>query len=270
MRLVLEPGLSSANYWRDLWRYRELMYFLAWRDIAVRYKQTAIGIAWALVRPALTMIVFVLFRRLMGNPQSTVPDPILVLAAVLPWQFFSSALQDAAGSLIGNANLVSKVYFPRLIVPIAAIVTAVADFLVTLVLLALVMAWHGFAPGAPLLALPAFALLTAALALGVGLLVSALNVTYRDFRYVVPFVMQIALFVSPIAFTTSTMPEPWRSLYVFNPLVGIIDGFRWCIIGDAAPFSADSVVISVVATTASLLVGVWYFRRMERGFADVI
>jgi lipopolysaccharide transport system permease protein len=246
------------------------MYFLAWRDIVVRYKQTVIGVAWALVRPALTMVVFVLFRRLMGNPQSAIPDPILVLAAVLPWQFFSSALQDAAGSLIANANLVSKVYFPRLIVPFAAVVTAVADFAVTLGLLAALMAWYGVAPGPSLLALPLFALLAAALAMGIGLLVAALNVSYRDFRYVVPFMMQIALFVSPIAFTTSAMPEPWRSFYVFNPLVGIIDGFRWAILGDAAPVMPDAVLTSVVMTVLSLVVGVWYFRRTERGFADVI
>lgn len=270
MRLIIEPGLASANYWRDLWRYRELLYFLAWRDVVVRYKQTAIGVAWAVVRPALAMIVFVLFRRLMGSARSEVPDAILVLAAVLPWQFFSSALQDASGSLIGNTNLISKVYFPRLVVPVAAIVTACADFLVTLGLLAVVMVQYGFAPGPTILALPLFAVLAAMLALGTGLLVAALNVQYRDFRFVVPFLLQVTLFVSPIAFTTATMPEPWRSFYVLNPLVGIIDGFRWSIIGPTAPLAADALTASVVCTVASLAVGVWYFRRMERTFADVI
>jgi lipopolysaccharide transport system permease protein len=270
MRLVIEPGLASANYWRDLWRYRELMYFLAWRDIVVRYKQTVIGVAWALIRPALTMVVFVLFRRLMGNPTSEVPDPILVLAAVLPWQFFSSALQDAAGSMIGNANLISKVYFPRLIVPVAAVITAFADFLVTLLLLGVLMVWYGFAPSWTIFALPLFALLAAGLAFGAGLFFSALNVEFRDFRYVVPFVMQIGLFVSPIAFTTSAMPEPWRSLYILNPLVGIIDGFRWCVLGPSATMVPEALIASTVVTTASLALGIWYFRRMERTFADVI
>lgn len=270
MRLVIEPGLTSANYWRDLWRYRELMYFLAWRDIVVRYKQTVIGVAWALIRPALTMVVFVLFRRLMGNPSGAVPDPILVLAAVLPWQFFSSALQDASGSLVGNANLISKVYFPRLIVPVASVITALADFLVTLLLLAMLMLWYGYAPGWTLVALPGFAFLAAALAFGTGLFFAALNVEYRDFRYVVPFAIQIGLFVSPIAFTTATVPEPWRSLYIFNPLVGIIDGFRWSVLGDAAPIVPEALVSSGIVTVLALAIGVWYFRRMERSFADVI
>lgn len=270
MPLVIEPGLASANYWRDLWRYRELLYFLAWRDIVVRYKQTVIGLAWALIRPAITMVVFVLFRRLVGNPGSNVPEPILVLAAVLPWQFFSSALLDASGSLIGNVNLISKVYFPRLIVPIASVITAFADFLVTLLLLAVLMLWFSFTPGLTLLALPAFAVLAAALALGAGLSLAALNVAYRDFRYVVPFVVQIGLFVSPIAFTTSAVPEPWRSVYILNPLVGIIDGFRWSVLGARAPLVPEALAASVVVTVASLVVGVWYFRRVERTFADVI
>lgn len=270
MRLVIEPGLASANYWRDLWRYRELMYFLAWRDILIRYKQTVIGFAWALIRPALTMVVFVLFRRLMGNPTSGVPEPILVLAAVLPWQFFSAALQDASGSMVGNANLISKVYFPRLIVPLAAVVTACADFMVTLLLLAVLMVWYQAAPGWPLLALPALLLCAAAMALGAGLFFAALTVEYRDFRYVVPFVLQIGLFVSPIAFTTAAVPQPWRSVYVLNPLVGLIDGFRWCILGSATPPAPEALAASAIITAAALVLGVWYFRRMERTFADVI
>jgi lipopolysaccharide transport system permease protein len=269
-RLVIEPGLASANYWRDLWRYRELMYFLAWRDIVVRYKQTAIGVLWALIRPALTMTVFVLFRRLMGNPVSSVPDPILVLAAVLPWQFFSSALQDASGSMLGNSNLIAKIYFPRLIVPVASVITAFADFLLTLFLLAALMAWYRFAPGWTIVALPVFALLAAALAFGAGLFFAALNVKYRDFRYVVPFVVQIGLFVSPIAFATSAVPEWWRTLYFLNPLVGIIDGFRWSVLGPATPIVPAAMVTSGIGTVVSLVVGVWYFRRMERSFADVI
>jgi lipopolysaccharide transport system permease protein len=270
MQLVIEPGLASANYWRDLWRYRELMYFLAWRDIVVRYKQTVIGVAWALIRPALTMVVFVLFRRLMGNPQSAVPDSVLVLAAVLPWQFFAAALQDASGSLLGNANLISKVYFPRLLVPLAAVVTAFADFLVTLALLALLMIWYQVTPAATLVALPLFAMLAAAQAFGAGLCLAALNVKYRDFRYVVPFIVQVGLFVSPIAFTSDAVPAAWRPLYLLNPLVGVIDGFRWSIFGGDMPLLSSALIASSIGAVLSLAIGIWYFRRVERSFADVI
>jgi lipopolysaccharide transport system permease protein len=270
MHLVIEPGLASANYWRDLWRYRELMYFLAWRDLAVRYKQTIIGVAWALLRPALTMLVFVAFRRLVGARGAGAPDALLVLAAVLPWQFVSSAVTESSASLLGNANLVAKVYFPRLMVPAAAIVTAFVDFLITLVLLALLMAWYRVAPGPALIALPAFALLAVTLALGIGVHLAALNVKYRDFRYVVPFVVQLGLFVSPIAFTTADVPERWRALYFLNPLVGIVDGFRWSILGGDAMPDPRAIGASIVIALALLALGVWYFRRTERGFADVI
>lgn len=271
MKLVIEPGLASANYWRDLWRYRELMYFLAWRDILVRYKQTAIGVVWALLRPALTMLVFVAFRRLVGIKPSQVPDPILVFAAVLPWQFFSTAITESSASLLGNANLISKVYFPRLIVPFAAVVTSLVDFLITLGLLAVLMLWYGFAPTWTIVMLPLFALHAVGLSLGLGLFLAAVNVKYRDFRYVVPFIVQVGLFVSPIAFTSINMPERWRALYMLNPLVGIIDGFRWSILGAAhAPLSMEAVAFSAAMTGTALLIGVWYFRRTERGFADVI
>lgn len=270
MKLVIEPGLVSANYWRDLWRYRELMYFLAWRDILVRYKQTAIGVVWALLRPALTMLVFVAFRRLVGIKSGAVPEPILVFAAVLPWQFFSTAISEASSSLLGNTNLISKVYFPRLIVPFAAVVTAFADFLITLGLLAALMLWYGFPPSWTIVAMPLFALLALGLSLGAGLFLAALNVQYRDFRYVVPFIVQVGLFVSPIAFTSATMPSSWRSLYLLNPLVGIIDGFRWSILGPHTPLALEALAFSVAVTVTALIVGVWYFRRMERTFADII
>jgi lipopolysaccharide transport system permease protein len=270
MKLVIESGRASAHYWADLWRYRELMYFLAWRDLAVRYKQTIIGVAWALIRPALTMLVFVLFRRLMGIERGALPEVLLVLAAVLPWQFFASAMAECSSSLISNTNLISKVYFPRLIIPISAVVTAFADFLITLGLLAVVMAWLQFPPSPTLLALPLFVLLTVALSIGLGLLLAALNVEYRDFRYVVPFIIQVGLFVSPIAFSSSNMPERWRTLYAINPLVGIIDGFRWSILGGRTPLEPYPVLMSAGVTLVSLTFGVWYFRRMERGFADVI
>jgi homopolymeric O-antigen transport system permease protein len=266
--LVIAPGTTAKNYWRDLWRYRELLYFLAWRDIVVRYKQTAIGIAWALIRPALTMLVFVAFRKLAALPDTTVPAPVFVLAAVLPWQFFASALSESSGSLIGNANLISKVYFPRLIIPAAAVVTSLVDFAVTLGLLAVVMAWYGVAPGWQVVALPAFVLMTFGLSLGLGLLFAALNVEYRDFRYVVPFIVQFGLFVSPVAFATADVPEAWRMLYAANPLVGIIDGFRWSLLGGT--LDIGTVWIALAVTTTTMLVGIWYFRKMECSFADVI
>ncbi len=268
--IVIEPGRAAKHYWLDLWRYRELMYFLAWRDILVRYKQTAIGVAWALIRPALTMVVFVAFRRMFGVPPGSVPEPILVLAAVLPWQFFSTALSESSASLIGNANLISKVFFPRLIIPFAAVVTSLVDFLITLVMLSLLMIWYGFVPGWQLVALPLFVVLAFGLSLGLGLYLAALNVEYRDFRYIVPFIVQFGLFISPIAFTTANVPERWRTLYALNPMVGIIDGFRWSILGGHAPLDLQTLGISVTVTFSVLLLGVWYFRRMERSFADVI
>lgn len=270
MKLVIEPGRAATHYWRDLWRYRELMAFLAWRDITVRYKQTAIGIVWALIRPALTLAVFVAFRRMAGVTQSAVPDPVLVLAAVLPWQFFSTALSEASASLIGNTSLISKVYFPRLIIPLASVATSFVDFLITLVILAALMGWYGMTPATPMLALPLFVLLAALLSLGLGLLLGALSVQYRDFRYVVPFLVQLGLFVSPIAFASSQVPERWRTAYGLNPLVGIIDGFRWSILGGRTPLEPLFVLTSVTITASCLGLGVWYFRRMERGFADVL
>lgn len=270
MKLVIEPGRSAAHYWRDLWRYRELMSFLAWRDVAVRYKQTVIGLAWALIRPALTLLVFVAFRRMAGLQQNDVPDVLLVLAAVLPWQFFSSAVQETSNSLIGNTALISKVYFPRLIIPMAAVVTAFVDFAVTLALLAGLFVWYGQLPDVRLIALPLFVALAAALSLGLGILLAALTVTYRDFRYVVPFVIQLTLFVSPVAFSSEQIPERWRWAYSLNPLVGIIDGFRWSILGGRTEFTATTLTYSAAVTMISLGVGFWYFRRTERGFADAI
>jgi lipopolysaccharide transport system permease protein len=270
LKLVIEPGRAATDYWRDLWRYRELLAFLAWRDIAVRYKQTAIGIAWALIRPLLTLLVFVAFRRMAGLQQHAVPDVILVLAAVLPWQFFSSALSESSASLIGNTGLISKVYFPRLIIPLSALATAFVDFAVTLGFLAVLMAWYGVAPDAKILALPLFVGLAALLSLGLGLLMAALTVTYRDFRFVVPFMVQLGLFVSPVAFASSQVPERWRTLYGLNPLAGIIDGFRWSILGGQTPIDAAVLLSSVLITLAMLLIGTWYFRRTERGFADAI
>ena len=267
-KLVIEAGRSARNYWADLWRYRELLGFLAWRDLAVRYKQTAIGIAWALIRPALILAVFVAFRRIAGLESRGIPDPLWVLAAVLPWQFFSTALSESASSLVANTNLVSKVYFPRMIIPLATIATACVDFAVTLALLALLMGWYGFLPGVHLAALPLFFALALALCVGLGLLLAALNVEYRDFRYVVPFIVQFGLFVSPIAFSTADVPERWRALYALNPMAGVIEGFRCALLG--APLDGAVLATSVAVTAVLLGTGIWYFRRTEREFADVI
>jgi lipopolysaccharide transport system permease protein len=270
VKLIIEPGRAIRHYWRDLWRYRELLYFLAWRDIVVRYKQTVIGVAWALLRPAITMVIFVMFRRLAGLAHTGVPDPILVFAAVLPWQLFSSALAESSSSLIGNANLITKVYFPRLIIPSAAVATSMVEFLITLALLVLIMVWYGFVPGWQLIVLPGFVIIALGLSIGVGLFLAALNVEYRDFRYIIPFILQFGLYVSPIAFRTQDVPEQWRLLYAMNPMVGIIDGFRWSILAGQTSLELPHVLMSLAMTILSLLLGVWYFRRMERGFADVI
>jgi lipopolysaccharide transport system permease protein len=269
-RLVIEPGRAHRNYWGDLWRYRELLYFLAWRDVAVRYKQTAIGVAWAVIRPALTVLIFVGFRRMAGLSSAGPPQPVLVMAAVLPWQLFSSALTDASASVVGNANLISKIYFPRLVAPAAALATSLVDFLVTVGLLLVLMAWYGVWPSWTALALPVFILLALALSLGAGLVFAALNVKYRDFRYVVPFVVQFGLFVSPVAFRASEVPASVRWIVEINPLVGVIGGFRWAIIGNSQSLDLPAVLYSAVAAALLLWLGVWYFRRVERGFADVI
>jgi lipopolysaccharide transport system permease protein len=268
--IIIEPGRAERNYWRDLWRFRELMYFLAYRDVLVRYKQTIIGAAWVLIKPALTMAVFVAFRRLAKLTATDVPDVLLVFSALLPWQFFSTALTESSNSLIGNANLISKVYFPRLLVPAAAVATSFVDFVVTLAFLALLMLWYQFVPGLEMLLLPALIVLTFALSIGTGLLLAALNVEYRDFRYIVPFIVQFGLFVSPIAIQTSAVPQPWRFVLSLNPMTGIIDGFRWAILAGRTPLDRVTLSLSTAVTLLFLTLGIWYFRRTERGFADVI
>ena len=270
MKLIIEPGLAARNYWHDVWRYRELLYFLTWRDIAVRYKQTAIGVAWVLLRPAVTVLVFVGFRRIFGIESSGRSEAVLVFAGVLPWQFFSTALAASADSLIGNSSLISKVYFPRLIIPSAAVVTAFVDLLVMMGLLVVLMLWAGVVPSGRILMLPLFVLLTAGLSLGLGLLLAALNVEYRDFRFIVPFIIQFGLFISPVAYTIAEVPESWRRWYALNPLVGIIEGCRWCVLSGPSSLDIFAVASSLVITASALLLGTWYFRRMERSFADVI
>ncbi|MDZ8055095.1 MAG: ABC transporter permease [Aulosira sp. ZfuCHP01] len=269
--LLIEAGRTEQQYWKDLWRYRELLYFLAWRDILVRYKQTFIGMAWALIRPFLTMVVFtVVFGNLAKLPSEGAPYPILVFAAMLPWQFFSNALGECSNSLISNANLISKVYFPRLIVPISAVIVSFVDFIISGMILLGLMAWYNFVPGWRILTLPLFIGIAFAASMGVGLWFAALNVEYRDFRYIVPFIMQFGLYISPVGFSSSVVPEKWRLLYSLNPMVGVIDGFRWAIIGGNSKIYLPGFILSMGLVVFLLITGIWYFRKMERTFADVI
>lgn len=270
--LVLERGRAERHYWRDLWNYRELFIILAWRDVAVRYKQTVIGVLWAIVRPLLTMVVFtIVFGRLAGLPSDGgAPYPILVTAGMLPWFLFSSILSDASNSLVGNATLVGKVYFPRLIIPSASAVVALIDFAINLAMLAVLMLWFGFAPTWRILFLPLFIALAVLASLGPALLLTALNVKYRDFRYVVPFIVQFGLYVSPVGFSSAVVPDQWRLLYSLNPMVGVIDGFRWCILGGDSALYVPGFLLSLCVVGLFLWLGVSYFRRTERTFADLI
>ena len=270
--LIIEAGRSEQQYWRDLWHFRELFYILAWRDIVVRYKQTVIGIAWAVIRPFVTVVVFTLvFNRIAKlEAPAGVPYALFVSAAMMPWQFFASALSEASGSLLNNSSLISKIYFPRLIVPAGSVITSLVDFLITLVMLALLMLWYGFLPDWRVLTLPLFILLAFLAAFGAGLLLCALNVKYRDFRYVVPFIVQFGVYLSPVGFSSEKVPAYLRWLYDLNPMVGVIEGFRWACLRGAAPLEARSIACSVLVTALMCLLGVWYFRRTERTFADVI
>jgi lipopolysaccharide transport system permease protein len=269
--LIIEAGRAERQYWQDLWRYRELFYFLAWRDILVRYKQTAIGIAWALIRPFLTMVVFtVVFGNLAKLPSEGVPYPILVFSAMLPWQFFANALSECSNSLIGNANLISKVYFPRLIVPISAIVVSFVDFMISGIILLGLMAYYAYVPSWRILMLPVFVAIAFAASIGAGLLLASLNVKYRDFRFIVPFITQIGLYISPVGFSSNIVPEQWRLLYSLNPMVGVIDGFRWSILGGESKIYWPGFALSVGLVLMMLISGVIYFRKMEKTFADVI
>ena len=271
-RTILEPGRAEKNYWRDLWRYRELFQVLAWRDVSVRYKQTVIGVAWAVVRPFLAMLVFtVIFGRVAKLPtEGSAPYALMVFAGMLPWTFFSTALSEASNSLISNANLISKVYFPRLIVPTATVVVAFIDFLISFVILAGMMIWYRFLPGVQILFLPVFILVAFLASLGPGLWITSLNVKYRDFRYVIPFIVQFGLYVSPVGFSSSVVPEKWRLLYNLNPMVGVIDGFRWCLLRGETPIFWPGFFISLSVTAFFLWLGIRQFRTTEKSFADLI
>lgn len=268
--LIIEPGKGERQYWRDLWRYRELLYFLAWRDILVRYKQTVIGVAWAVIRPLITVSVLTFVFSSIGKMvPKEYPPQIFIFCGMLPWQFFAAAFSESGNSLVSNSGMISKVYFPRLVVPISSVITSFVDFLISAVIMAGFMAYFRFAPGIEVLALPGFMLLAFATAFGGGLWVSALMVRYRDFRYIVPFVIQFGLYISPVAYDVSKVPEKWRMLYSLNPMVGVIDGFRWAILGGRTIYW-PSLGISAVVITLMIISGIWYFRRTERTFADVI
>jgi lipopolysaccharide transport system permease protein len=269
--LVIEAGRGESQYWRDLWRYRELLYFLSWRDILVRYKQTALGVAWAVIRPLATMVILtVVFGRFAKMPSEGVPYPVLVFAAMLPWQLFANSLTEASNSLITNSNLVAKVYFPRLIVPASAVVVCFVDFLINVILLAVLMAIYGVVPGWRILTIPLFLLMTMAASTGAGFWLAALNVSYRDFRYVVPFLVQFGIYVSPVGFTSSVVPDQWRLVYSLNPMVGVIDGFRWAVCGGNLQIYWPGFLLSLLIVILLLLGGIGFFRKTERTFADSI
>lgn len=269
-KLVIEAGRTERHYWRDLWRYRELFYFLSWRDILVRYKQTVVGVAWSVIRPFLTMIVLTLIFRKVAKLPSPAPYPILVFCAMLPWQLFSNSFAESGNSLVTNANLISKIYFPRLIVPASAVIVGFVNFLISVLILAAMMLWYGFWPDWRVCALPFFMALAIAASLGAGFLIAALTVEYRDFRFIVPFIVQLGLLVSPVGFSSSAVPEKWRTLYAINPMVGVINGFRWALLRGQVPLNLPGLSLSVVIVIAMLAAGIWYFRKMERTFADVI
>lgn len=272
-QLVIEAGRAEKRYWKDLWRYRELFYILSWRDIKVRYKQTVVGALWSVVRPLVTMIIFTLvFSKLanMGSDSGAAPYAIMVFAALLPWQFFSNALTEASNSLVSNTNLISKVYFPRLIIPTASVITSLIDFLISLVLMAIMMLFYRFVPDWHIVFMPFFLLLAFLCSMGIGLWLTALNVKYRDFRYIVPFIVQFGLYISPVGFSSTRVPEKYQLWYNLNPMVGIIDGFRWCILGGNNYFPRQSLLISIAITFFFLWLGIYKFRTMEKTFADLI
>ena len=269
--LLIEPNRPARHYWRDVWRYRELFWFLVWRDILVRYKQTVIGVAWSVIRPLATMLAFtVVFGTLAKLPSEGVPYPLLVFAAMLPWNFCANALSESSGSLIGNANLLTKVYFPRIIIPVSSIIVSLIDFVLSLIIMACIMMWYGYLPDWRIITVPIFLMLSFLPVAGAGLWFSALNVKYRDFRYVVPFLLQFGLYVSPVGFASSIVPEKWRLLYALNPMVGVIDGFRWALLNGSVELYWPGIVLSTVLSLVLLVSGLWFFRKTERILADVI
>lgn len=269
--IVIEAGKSERHYWRDIWRYRELLFFLTWRDLLIRYKQTALGIAWSWLKPLITMLVFtVVFGTLAKLPSGNAPYAIMVFTGLLPWLFFSAAVAEGGNSLVANSHLISKVYFPRIIIPISSVVVNLTDLLISSILLVGLMFWFDYWPTWRIIILPIFVLLAAVMACGVGLWLSALNVKYRDIRYIVPFALQIGMYVSPVGFSTAVVPEKWRLLYSLNPMVGIIDGFRWALLREEVFIQWPSIIASAVFSAMFLSVGIVVFRKTEKTFADII
>lgn len=269
--LVIEAGKSEKQYCRDLWRYRELFFFLAWRDLLVRYKQTVVGVSWSIIRPLLTMLILtVVFGKLGRMPSGGSPYPLLVLCGMLPWNFFSTAITDSGNSLVANSTLISKIYFPRLIIGVSSVITSFVDFLISALLVAGLMLWYRFVPPLSALFLPLFCVLALGASLGTGLWIAALMVKYRDFRFIVPFIAQFGLYLSPVGFESGVVPERFRLLYSLNPLVGIIDGFRWSLLGGQNNLYLPALIISIIEVGGILMSGILYFRKTERTFADVI
>jgi len=268
---LIEAGATEKQYWRDLWRYRELFYFLAWRDLLVRYKQTVVGVSWSLIRPVLTMLVLtVVFGKLGKMPSAGVPYPLLVFCGMLPWLFFSTAIAESGNSLVTNSNLISKVYFPRLIVIVSSVIVSFVDFLISAVFLGLLMFWYRYTPPLKVAMLPLFVFLMIGVSLGLGLWIAALTVEYRDFRFIVPFIVQFGLYISPVGFQSSVVPQRFRFFYSLNPMVGIIDAFRWCLLGTPSPIYQPGIAIALGEVVFLVASGIWYFRRTEQRFADII
>jgi lipopolysaccharide transport system permease protein len=268
---IITPGSGSGTYWQDVWRHRELIAFLAWRDLLVRYKQTVIGIAWTILKPLATMLVYTfVFGRIAQLPSHGVPYTLLVLTGLLPWQLFSIVFSVSSESLIANAHLVSKVYFPRIIIPFSSIAVCIIDHLISFVLIFAMMAWYGVPLGPQILLLPFVTVLAALTALGIGLIAAALNAHYRDFRQLIPILLQLGVFVCPVGYATSLLPEKWQFIYALNPVVGIIDAFRWCILGKTELIFPPSILVTIVFTVVTLFYGIRVFRRLESTFADVM
>ncbi len=268
--LIIQPGMSVIHYWNEMWRFRELFYILSWRDLKVRYKQTVLGMAWSIIRPLLTTIIFTfVFGRIakLSNPGQA-PYFLMVFCGMLPWQFFSNALSEASGSLIGNANLITKVYFPRMIIPASSVITSLVDLGVSFIILLMMLVWYEFIPSWHFVFLPLFILLAFICAFGFGLYLTAVNVKYRDFRYIIPFIIQFGLYITPVGFNSNIINSQWKNLLSLNPMVGVIDGFRWCILG--IPINWNGVIISTFMSLLILMIGIRYFRKMENTFADNI
>jgi len=269
--LIIEPGRVEKNYWKDLFRFKELFLILAWKEFLIRYKQALLGVTWSVIRPVLSMIVFtVIFGKIAKLPSEGVPYPILVFSGMLPWQFFATSFQQSSNSLVANANLVSKIYFPRIIIPASSIIVGLIDFIISLGILIILMIWYKFTPSINILLIPVFLFLTIVTTYGAGILFAALNVKYRDFRYIIPFVLQFGMYISPVGFSSNVIPQKWELIYALNPMVGIINGFRWSIIGGDYQVNWNGLLISCIISLLILIFAVRYFRKTEKKFADVI